>query len=180
MSHYTNPNLHFLLMNVIPKDLKLDDVVFVCIGTDRSTGDSLGPMVGTYLERVGYSNVVGTLDAPCHAVNLHERLKRIPEGKMVIVIDACLGKDSSIGKIFIGEGGARPGAGVNRDLGVVGNYHILGCVNVGGFTEYSVLQNTRLSLVMNMADAIADVIRLVFPLTLAAQEAAATKIEEEN
>ena len=25
-------------------------IVFVCIGTDRSTGDSLGPLVGTLLE----------------------------------------------------------------------------------------------------------------------------------
>ena len=32
--------------------------------------------------------------------------------------------------------------------------HIIGIVNVGGFMEYLVLQNTRLSLVMRMADVI--------------------------
>ncbi|MGB4008573.1 MAG: DUF1256 domain-containing protein, partial [Bacillota bacterium] len=33
--------------------------------------------------------------------------------------------------------------------------HITGIVNVGGFMEYLVLQNTRLSLVIRMAEAIA-------------------------
>jgi hypothetical protein len=32
--------------------------------------------------------------------------------------------------------------------------HIVGVVNVGGFMEYLVLQNTRLSLVMRMAEVI--------------------------
>ncbi|MNN53765.1 hypothetical protein D3C81_1685430 [compost metagenome] len=40
--------------------------------------------------------------------------------------------------------------------------HITGIVNVGGFMEYLVLQNTRLSLVMNMADVIARGIHMAF------------------
>ena len=28
-------------------------IILVCIGTDRSTGDALGPLVGTKLEQVG-------------------------------------------------------------------------------------------------------------------------------
>lgn len=37
--------------------------VLACIGTDRATGDCLGPLVGTNLKRLGYT-VVGTLDEP--------------------------------------------------------------------------------------------------------------------
>jgi len=37
----------------------------------------------------------------------------------------------------------------------IGDAYVTGVVNVGGFMEYLVLQNTRLSLVIKMADAIA-------------------------
>jgi putative sporulation protein YyaC len=66
--------------------------------------------------------------------------------------------------IQVGEGPVRPGAGVNKDLPPVGTHHITGIVNVGGFMEYFVLQNTRLSLVMDLTDAIYDGISKRFPI----------------
>ena len=42
-------------------------VVFLCIGTDRATGDALGPLVGSYLLKNGLENVYGTVDEPVHA-----------------------------------------------------------------------------------------------------------------
>ncbi|MFY9218842.1 MAG: DUF1256 domain-containing protein, partial [Tepidanaerobacteraceae bacterium] len=51
-------------------------------------------------------------------------------------------------------GSLKPGAGVNKKLPPVGNFHITGVVNVGGFMEYLVLQNTRLFTVMKMVDII--------------------------
>jgi len=47
---------------------------------------------------------------------------------------------------------------VNKDLPPVGDIHMTGIVNVGGFMEYFVLQNTRLNLVVKMADIIAGCI----------------------
>lgn len=136
-------------------------IVIVCIGTDRSTGDSLGPLVGTMLKkrRIEGIAVYGTLDEPVHAVNLRDTLQAIEERfrcPYIIAVDACLGQLSSIGSIQVGDGPMKPGAGVNKDLPPVGDIHITGIVNVGGFMEYLVLQNTRLSLVMNMAERIAD------------------------
>src|SRR5690606_29960938 len=54
-------------------------IVFVCIGTDRSTGDSLGPLVGTHLMKHHYSglHVFGTLDDPVHAMNLNDTISNI-------------------------------------------------------------------------------------------------------
>jgi len=132
------------------------ELYFVCIGTDRSTGDALGPLVGMFLQQAGVPNVIGTIDEPCHAVNLHERLATIPSTACIIAIDACLGASANIGKITYRHGGLHPGAGVNKDLGTVGDISISGNVNVSGFMEYFVLQNTRLSLVMRMARQIAD------------------------
>ncbi|MDP4084665.1 MAG: spore protease YyaC [Bacillota bacterium] len=136
-------------------------IVFICIGTDRSTGDSLGPLVGTLLEEKNIKPffIYGTLDHPIHAVNLTEKLKEIKEKHFhpyIIAIDACLGRVKSIGVIEVGDGPVKPGAGVNKELPDVGNVHITGIVNVSGFMEFFVLQNTRLNLVLKMAKTIAN------------------------
>ncbi|GIQ70046.1 spore protease YyaC [Xylanibacillus composti] len=135
------------------------DLVAVCVGTDRSTGDSLGPFVGTQLNKQSIDGlyVYGTLDEPVHAMNLQDTLDRVSNERtnpFIIAVDACLGQVSSVGCIQIGDGPVKPGAGVNKDLPPVGNVHITGIVNVGGFMEYFVLQNTRLSLVIRMAEII--------------------------
>ena len=48
---------------------------------------------------------------------------------------------------------------MNKKLPAVGDLHIHGIVNLNGFMEFFVLQNTRLSLVMKMADVIAQSIK---------------------
>jgi putative sporulation protein YyaC len=136
-------------------------IVVVCVGTDRSTGDSLGPLVGTALARAEspHFDLYGTLDDPVHAMNLGETLLRITRSSrhsFVIAVDACLGQVSSVGCIQLGAGPVRPGAGVNKELPPVGDIHMTGIVNVGGFMEYFVLQNTRLNLVMKMSEIIAQ------------------------
>ena len=44
---------------------KWKGVLFLCIGTDRSTGDSLGPLIGYKLKerRMRNAKVVGTLES---------------------------------------------------------------------------------------------------------------------
>ncbi|WML29537.1 spore protease YyaC [Neobacillus sp. OS1-32] len=140
-------------------------IVLLCIGTDRSTGDSLGPLIGTLLEekRLPSFYVYGTLDEPIHAVNLEDRLKEIQMkhvNPFIVGIDACLGRMKNVGMIQVGNGPVKPGAGVNKELPAVGDIHITGIVNVSGFMEFFVLQNTRLNLVMKMARTIADGIYL--------------------
>lgn len=154
--------------------------VVVCIGTDRSTGDALGPLVGSQLERdlTGLAPVYGTLDEPVHASNLEEclaRVRRRPGSPFVIAVDACLGNLESVGTVTVGRGALRPGAGVNKNLPPVGDIYLTGVVNVGGFMEYFVLQNTRLSLVVRMARVIADGIMTGLRLRAAEYEAAATR-----
>jgi putative sporulation protein YyaC len=136
-------------------------IVIICVGTDRSTGDSLGPLVGTQLKKIGSQgyHLYGTLDSPVHAMNLSDVVQEIHQqfrDPFILAIDACLGQVSSVGCIQVGHGPLKPGAGVNKELPPVGNVHVTGIVNVGGFMEYFVLQNTRLSLVMSMAEVIAN------------------------
>lgn len=132
--------------------------VLLCIGTDRSTGDCLGPLVGSKMgTQQDFFIVYGTLDKPVHASNLKEKLDeiyRVHKDPFIIAVDACLGRIENVGCVNLGDGSLQPGAGVNKDLPPVGQIHITGIVNVGGFMEYLVLQNTRLNLVMRLADVI--------------------------
>ena len=138
-------------------------VVILCIGTDRSTGDALGPLIGTHLSRLNLPQltVYGTLDEPVHATNLKDNIQFIQQSlfnPFIIAIDACLGRIDSIGCITLADGPLKPGAGVHKQLPEVGEAHITGIVNVGGFMEYMVLQNTRLNLVWRMSENISALI----------------------
>ena len=144
------------LGNLLPPDR---DAVFLCIGTDRSTGDAFGPMVGELLTEMGVPRVFGTLAEPVHASNLADALGKIRvlhPGSFAVAVDACLGNLVSIGQLSVKPEPMKPGAGVNKALPEVGDVALTGTVNVGGFMEYFVLQNTRLHLVMRMADVMAD------------------------
>ncbi|NMA64897.1 MAG: spore protease YyaC [Clostridiaceae bacterium] len=142
-------------------------IVVMCIGTDRSTGDSLGPLVGDMLSKWKMTDVhiFGTLDFPVHARNLEETLKRTYEiyhKPYIIAVDASLGIMEHVGCITVGKGPIKPGAGLKKELPAVGDMHITGVVNTGGFMDFLVLQSTRLSVVMKMADIIARGLHIAF------------------
>jgi len=147
------------LISLIPDPLM--PIVVICIGTDRSTGDSLGPLTGTLLMERRPENLViyGTLEEPVHGKNLVDYLGFI-EAKhpnaFIIAVDACLGRATSIGSIIIGDGPLVPGAALNKSLPPTGNIHIAGVVNIGGMMEFFVLQNTRLNIVLQMARKISE------------------------
>lgn len=70
-------------------------LVFLCIGTDRSTGDSLGPLIGYKLkqERRRGTLVFGTLDRPVHAMNLEHYVQVLKNGypdALVVAVDASV------------------------------------------------------------------------------------------
>lgn len=137
------------------------EIILLCIGTDRATGDSLGPLTGHKLMELlgigGRIKLYGTLDKPVHAANLQATLKKINKTHnkpLIVAIDACLGKTAHIGYLTITAGGVTPGAGVRRSLPKVGDVAITGIVNFSGVMDLMILQNTRLNVVMRMADVI--------------------------
>ncbi|WP_077369266.1 spore protease YyaC [Anaerosalibacter sp. Marseille-P3206] len=144
-----------------------DQVVILCIGSDRSTGDSLGPLVGYKLKSMLFKHkevvLLGTLDEPVHAKNLEEKIEYIYanfSNPFILAIDASLGQFDKIGFINIRKGPLKPGLGVNKILPTIGHVSITGVVNASGIMEYVVLQNTRLNLVMRMAEVISKSIHL--------------------
>lgn len=170
MEHSINLNCDFASIkfgNTLSKYLNTyyncskHDLVILCIGTDRSTGDCLGPLVGHKLSSIikRYDNVhlLGTLIKPVHAKNLETSINTIYtsyKNPFIVAIDACLGNIERIGYVNIGLGPLKPGIGVKKNLPEIGDIYITGVVNMGGFMEYVILQNTRLHTVMKMADII--------------------------
>lgn len=139
------------------------EYVVVCIGTDRSTGDSLGPLTGSFLQdhRPQHLSVYGTIHDPVHATNLENYIHLIKSqhrNPYIIAVDACLGKSTSVGNIILGKGALKPGAALNKKLPQIGNIHLTGVVNISGFMEFSILQNTRLSIVIDMAKQLANLL----------------------
>ncbi|SFS06471.1 spore protease YyaC [Anaeromicropila populeti] len=141
------------------KSTSMQEVVLLCIGSDRATGDCLGPIIGYKLSKVSHPNlfVYGTLDKPVHAKNLNETISYIKEhhrNPVLIAIDASLGSTNHVGYITLGEGSLRPGIGVDKELPAVGDIFITGIVNISGMLNHMLLQTTRLDVVMKLADYI--------------------------
>lgn len=136
-------------------------LVFLCIGSDRATGDCLGPILGYKLSRFHFPGCViyGTLEHPVHAKNLGDIITEIHScifRPFIISIDASLGKMNHIGYYTLAVGPLKPGAGVNKSLPEVGDLTITGIVNFSGFLDQMLLQTTRLNTVMQLADRICD------------------------
>ncbi len=134
-------------------------IIILCIGTDRSTGDSLGPLVGDKLKFLVRDRVslYGNLQNPVHAKNLCEIINEVNnkfKDPFIIAIDACLGSIQNVGKVVVDSNPLQPGSAMNKDLPKVGDLSITGIVNISGAMEFMVLQNTRLFIVMQIAEVI--------------------------
>ena len=140
MAEYFNPgesrslfNFTTSLQNLLEKkNYHSRDIILVCIGSDRATGDCLGPIVGHKLARFCNTHknslhLFGTLEQP--------------------IVE-------HVGYITLGEGALCPGVGVDKNLPEVGDIFITGIVNLSGFGSQMLLQTTHLNLVMQLADFI--------------------------
>ena len=169
MTHYIDSAMHDAplelsrhLRKCIQKhQASWSDLVFLCIGTDRMTGDCLGPCVGQLLKSHQSSafSVYGTLESPVHALNLPDICSSITSlhpHPLIIAVDACLGQKKHLGFMTVKNGALFPGAGVSKKIPPVGDISITGIVNIAGTLEHLTLQTTRLSFVIALADQIAQ------------------------
>ena len=160
-------NLCLKITNYLSKDFaKTKGLVIFCIGTDRITGDSLGPLVGYKIKKYELNNVYvyGTLDEPVHALNVDKIFNEVQKkhpSLPVIAIDASLGHSSHLGCVTVSKGALKPGIGVKKKLKQVGDISITGIVCASSPLANMELQTTRLSMVMKLADCISDSLSMV-------------------
>jgi putative sporulation protein YyaC len=156
---------HILTNMVTDIILPNQEIIILCIGSDRSTGDSLGPVIGHKFKDFISPGLylLGDLNQPIHAANLNHCIKSIQktfDNPFIIAIDASLGKEEHIGMITLGKGPLKPGLGVKKRLPEVGDIHITGIVNSSHNMESASLQTTRLSIIFQIADAIVLALRI--------------------
>ncbi len=148
------------LKKILP--LQSQPPVILCIGSDLSVGDSLGPVAGTKLrEKLQGLNcyIYGTLSKPitAHEVKyMNEFLRSTHPENPVIAIDAAVGLAGDIGLIKLAKKGIKPGSGANKRLAKVGDVSIMGIVAEHSAFNYSLFSATRLNVVYKMAEIIAE------------------------
>lgn len=134
--------------------------VIICIGSDLSVGDSLGPLTGTKIkQRLTGLNcfVYGTLSKPitAHEVKyMNSFLQSTHPSSPVIAVDAAVGVSGDVGLIKISKSGVRPGSGANKKLSKIGDASIMGIVAEKSILNYSLFSSTRLNIVNKMSDII--------------------------
>lgn len=134
--------------------------VIVCVGSDLVLGDSLGPLVGTMLiKKNAPAYIYGTLNSPITAKEIacaKIHLKMLHPDSFTVAIDAAVGNSDDIGLIKVSDRGLKPGLGVDKNLGVLGDCSIIGVVAEKSLQNYNLFNMTRLNLIYKMAEVIAD------------------------
>lgn len=140
-----------------------EEIIIVCIGTDKCIGDCVAPLVGTFVSEESKNiKLYGTLDNPIHALNIDEKLNEISKrhpNAFVIGIDACLGSSEDVGEIRVRDYAISPGKGVGKKLTNVGDMSIIGIVDSSENSELFFSRSIRLSFIWNMAKTISDIIK---------------------
>ena len=117
----------------------MENILFVCIGNGKIIGDSLGPLIGTVLEknkRLIQNNVnidvIGTFENPILYYNVEEFIKNIDSQNYseIVIIDSALGSKENIGKVMITPAEILIGVGVNRGRMVKGDIILKGVVGI--------------------------------------------------
>ncbi len=151
-------------------------IIILCIGTDKVTGDSLGPFVGHRLCQMLNDKppalpvrIYGTLKEPVHAINLNDTLEDLKKKLandnlslkdcLLLVVDASLGISSHLGYVTLSNQPLSPGEGVNKKLPRIGQISITGIIGEAKVTSYKsqqVLRQTRLYDLIKLADFISE------------------------
>lgn len=134
--------------------------IFMCIGSDKVVGDSLGVIVGELLKQkpMFRGRVYGDMSSPINRKNLNNAINEIRTkhpNAPVIVIDAVLGEIEEVGCIKTFLGGVLAGGQYGKGE-MVGDYSILGVVCPRGVSALSFLGCVRMNLVVELSKKIVD------------------------
>lgn len=141
------------------------DVVYMCIGTSAVVADSLGPTVGSILQRDMTKPlfIYGFCASNITALNIYaayEVIKLFHPDKKVMVIDAAVGEEGEKGKIIYNSFPLVPGAATKKNLCAIGDYSLMGVVAQRGLGDFYDTAAEKKLLVSQMAEVIASAIYL--------------------
>ncbi|MBE5734444.1 MAG: spore protease YyaC [Clostridiales bacterium] len=156
-SEHASDGIFQSILDCNPKNKK---PIVICVGSDLVLGDSLGPLVGTMLRKRNVrSYVYGTLNYPITAKEVDyagKYLKQMHPESISIAIDAAVGNADDVGLIRVIDKGLKPGLGVDKNLGLIGDLSIIAVVAGKSLQNHNLFNLTHLNLVYKMAEKIAD------------------------
>lgn len=151
----------------LKSDEPFSHYIFLCVGSDKITGDAFGPLVGDKLQNLFknyYNNIIveGTLENTVSATNIKTTVNQIYtkyKKPCIIAIDSALSNKEDIGKIIVADTKMKLGKGTNKNIMAVGDISIKGIVaqdyKIARY-NFSTLQNTSLNLVIKLANITAE------------------------
>lgn len=150
----------------LTKNKLYSNIIFLCIGTDRVTGDSFGPLVGyklkNVLSHIQKVDIIGDLDETVSNRNILDAIQYIQtnyKNPFIVSIDSALSIRRNVGDIIVSNQGIYLGTSIRDKKVYIGDMSIQGvvakntCVAQYNFKR---LQNTNLGLIMKMADTVAS------------------------
>lgn len=139
----------------------MDNILLLCIGDSNIVGDSLGPLIGSFIQRnkEKFKNnieVIGTMELPVGYKRLNKINRHIKLNKygIIIIIDSALGSQNNIGRIIIDNSNLCAGKGVNSGKYLNGDITIRGIVgkNHNNVTSNAIeLKNVSVRKIDDMA-----------------------------
>ena len=150
----------------LTKNKLYSNIIFLCIGTDRVTGDSFGPLVGyklkNILKHIQKIDIIGDLDETVSNENILDAIKYIQtnyKNPFIVSIDSALSTRKNVGDIIVSDRGIYLGTSIREKKIYIGDMSIQGvvakntCISQYNFKR---LQNVNLGIVMKMADTVAN------------------------
>ena len=151
----------------------MSETVVICIGSDKVSGDMLGPLVGSSLREEYHLPypVYGVVGESVNGVNLEEYLEMISvrhKGSRIIAVDAALGNERDVGKIRLKKGGIKAGGALDRVGDKVGDIGIVGVVAEERDPKdvYRALLGVPFALVEELASRISEMINAALSLAI--------------
>lgn len=117
----------------------MNNILFLCVGDSNIIGDSLGPLIGTFIKNnkniifpKKKIEVIGTMKNPIGYnsldvyINKNNKIKE--KNNTFIIIDSALGSKKHIGKVIIDRSSLYAGNGINEGKIIKGDVLIRGIV----------------------------------------------------
>ena len=149
----------------LKRQRKFNKITFLCVGTDRIIGDSLGPFVGSKLEILFAENnyyninVFGTLQKNMTYQNILPVINNLDFTTGIVVVDAALSKKEEIGNIYVSNNKTTLGKGLSKNNIKIGDISIKTAVAKNfkiPYRNFKSLQKTSLNKIIELSDIVSD------------------------
>lgn len=161
--------------NILKRNKQNKNIIFLCIGTNKVIGDSIGPIVGTNLKNDLKNNlkfkgdfnientsikIIGDMSNNISYNNIEDNIKNIKnssEDNFIIVIDSALSSENNIGKIFVHNRGLKYAESLKRKNEIIGDMSIKAVVGKNTqnrFKNFKILKNISSQRVITMSNIV--------------------------